>query len=125
MSGHLLPVWRLKDDSRSGWEPASDRGGNPGVEGKLVIGPSGIIRVMVATKPVDFRKGAEDLAALVRDSFAGPQSKECILRRVRRRSPAVLPGRGLPDLSPRTKKGTTEHEAALRTIGFHQTEAEQ
>jgi transposase len=34
-----------------------------------VIGPSGNIRVMVATKPVDFRKGAEGLAALVRETI--------------------------------------------------------
>jgi transposase len=32
-----------------------------------VIGPTGAVRVMVATKPVDFRKGAEGLAALVRE----------------------------------------------------------
>jgi transposase len=41
-----------------------------------VIGPSGNLRVMVATQPVDFRKGAEGLAALVRemmrtDPFSG------------------------------------------------------
>lgn len=41
-----------------------------------MIGPTGAIRVMVATKPVDFRKGAEGLAALVRermkaDPFSG------------------------------------------------------
>jgi transposase len=41
-----------------------------------VIGPSGTVRVMMATKPVDFRKGAEGLAALVRermksDPFSG------------------------------------------------------
>jgi transposase len=34
-----------------------------------VIGPSGNLRVMVATKPVDFRKGAEGLAALVRETM--------------------------------------------------------
>jgi transposase len=34
-----------------------------------VIGPSGNVRVMVATKPVDFRKGAEGLAALVRETM--------------------------------------------------------
>ncbi|WP_314963619.1 hypothetical protein [Bradyrhizobium cosmicum] len=28
----------------------------PSAEGKPVIGPSGTVRVMVATKPVDFRK---------------------------------------------------------------------
>lgn len=41
-----------------------------------MIGPTGAVRVLVATKPVDFRKGAEGLAALVRenlkaDPFAG------------------------------------------------------
>lgn len=41
-----------------------------------MIGPTGTVRVMVATKPVDFRKGAEGLAALVReimqtDPFSG------------------------------------------------------
>jgi transposase len=34
-----------------------------------VIGPTGSVRVMVATKPVDFRKGAEGLAALVREAM--------------------------------------------------------
>ncbi len=34
-----------------------------------MIGPSGNIRVLVATKPVDFRKGAEGLAALVRETM--------------------------------------------------------
>ena len=34
-----------------------------------MIGPTGGLRVMVATKPVDFRKGAEGLAALVRETM--------------------------------------------------------
>lgn len=34
-----------------------------------MIGPSGAVRVMVATKPVDFRKGSEGLAALVREEM--------------------------------------------------------
>lgn len=34
-----------------------------------MIGPTGAVRVLVATKPVDFRKGAEGLAALVRDTM--------------------------------------------------------
>lgn len=34
-----------------------------------MIGPTGAIRVMVATRPVDFRKGAEGLAALVREEM--------------------------------------------------------
>jgi len=41
-----------------------------------VIGPEGTVKVLVATKPVDFRKGAEGLAALVKaemhaDPFSG------------------------------------------------------
>ena len=35
-----------------------------------MIGPTGGVRVMMATKPVDFRKGAEGLAALVRETLA-------------------------------------------------------
>ena len=34
-----------------------------------MIGPSGSVRVLVATKPVDFRKGAEGLAAVVRETI--------------------------------------------------------
>jgi len=36
-------------------------------EGPQVIGPTGAVRVMVATRPVDFRKGAEGMAGLVRE----------------------------------------------------------
>ena len=35
-----------------------------------MIGPTGAVRVMVATRPVDFRKGAEGLATLVRETIA-------------------------------------------------------
>jgi transposase len=35
-----------------------------------MIGPTGAVRVMVATKPVDFSRGAERLAALVRETMA-------------------------------------------------------
>ena len=35
-----------------------------------MIGPTGAVRVMMATKPVDFRKGAEGLAVLVRETMA-------------------------------------------------------
>jgi len=34
-----------------------------------VIGPTGTVRVMVATKPVDFRTGMEGLSALVREAM--------------------------------------------------------
>ena len=36
-----------------------------------MIIPSGGVRVLVATKPVDFRKGLEGLAALVREAMGG------------------------------------------------------
>lgn len=50
-----------------------------------MIGPSGAVRVMVATKPVDFRKGAEGLAALVRESMgADPFSGAVYVFRARR-----------------------------------------
>ena len=34
-----------------------------------MIGPSGTVKVLIATKPVDFRKGAEGLASLVKDQM--------------------------------------------------------
>lgn len=34
-----------------------------------MIGPSGAVRVMLATRPVDFRKGMDGLAQLVRESL--------------------------------------------------------
>ena len=34
-----------------------------------MIGPHGAVRVMVAIRPVDFRKGVEGLAALVRETM--------------------------------------------------------
>jgi len=36
-----------------------------------VIIPSGSVRVLVATKPVDFRKGMKGLATLVREAMGG------------------------------------------------------
>jgi len=50
-----------------------------------VIGPTGTVRVMVAAKPVDFRKGAEGLAALVREAMgADPFSGTVYVFRARR-----------------------------------------
>jgi transposase len=50
-----------------------------------VIGPSGAVRVMVATKPVDFRKGSEGLAALVREEMkANPFSGAVYVFRAKR-----------------------------------------
>ena len=50
-----------------------------------VIGPTGAVRVMMATKPVDFRKGAEGLAALVRETMkADPFSGAVYVFRAKR-----------------------------------------
>ena len=50
-----------------------------------MIGPTGAVRVMVATRPVDFRKGAEGLAALVREEMrSDPFSGTIYVFRARR-----------------------------------------
>ena len=50
-----------------------------------MIGPTGAVRVMVATRPVDFRKGAEGLAALVREKMtADPFSGAVYVFRAKR-----------------------------------------
>jgi transposase len=50
-----------------------------------VIGPTGAVRVMVAVRPVDFRKGAEGLAALVREEMkADPFSGAVYVFRAKR-----------------------------------------
>jgi transposase len=50
-----------------------------------MIGPTGAVRVLVATKPVDFRKGADGLAALVRETMqADPFSGAIYVFRAKR-----------------------------------------
>ena len=50
-----------------------------------MIGPTGAVRVLVATTPVDFRKGAEGLAALVRETMkADPFSGSVYVFRAKR-----------------------------------------
>lgn len=50
-----------------------------------MIGPPDAVKVMVATKPVDFRKGAEGLAALVRETMgADPFSGTVAVFRAKR-----------------------------------------
>ena len=44
-------------------------GGDPGAEGRAVIAPPAGVKVLVATKPIDFRKGANGLAALIKDEM--------------------------------------------------------
>jgi transposase len=50
-----------------------------------MIGPTGAVRVMMATRPVDFRKGADGLAALVRETMgADPFSGAIYVFRAKR-----------------------------------------
>ena len=50
-----------------------------------MIGPTGAVKVMVAIKPVDFRKGSEGLAALVREEMkADPFSGTVYVFRAKR-----------------------------------------
>jgi transposase len=50
-----------------------------------VIGPTGAVRVMMATRPVDFRKGVDGLAALVRETMgADPFSGTVYVFRAKR-----------------------------------------
>ena len=50
-----------------------------------MIGPTGAVRVMVASRPVDFRKGAEGLAALVHETMtADPFSGAVYVFRAKR-----------------------------------------
>ena len=50
-----------------------------------MIGPSGTVKVLIATKPVDFRKGAEGLASLVKDQMrADPFSGTVFVFRAKR-----------------------------------------
>lgn len=44
-----------------------------------MIGPSGTVRVMVATKPIDFRNGMEELALLVTRAHEGRSVLGCCL----------------------------------------------
>lgn len=74
-----------------------------------MIGPSGTTRVMVATKPVDFRKGAEGLAALVRESIrADPFSGVIYVFRAKRADRVKLifwDGTGMVLVSKRLEDG--------------------
>lgn len=50
-----------KEQDRIRYRRRDDYSGHSRREGTVVIGPSGAVKVMVATRPVDFRKGAEGL----------------------------------------------------------------
>ncbi|MCJ2133986.1 IS66 family insertion sequence element accessory protein TnpB [Methylobacterium sp. J-026] len=56
-----------------------------------MIGPSGAVHVMMATRPADFRMGLDGLAALARDAMgAGPFSDTVYVFRSKRADRAKL-----------------------------------
>ncbi|RWP96975.1 MAG: hypothetical protein EOR91_30405 [Mesorhizobium sp.] len=72
--------------------------GNPRAEATSSSGPTGAIKVMVATKPVDFHKGAEGLAALIGEAIAGSVfGRAYVFRanRADRTKPAYFEGTGM------------------------------
>ncbi len=75
-----------------------------------MIGPTGAVRVMVATRPVDFRKGAEGLAALVRETMkADPFSGTVYVFRAKRADRVKLifwDGTGVCLFAKRLEDGT-------------------
>jgi transposase len=87
-----------------------------------MIGPTGAVRVMVATKPVDFRKGSEGLAALVRDEMkADPFSGAVYVFRAKRADRVKLifwDGTGVCLFSTRLEDGKfawpSAHDAVRR-----------
>jgi transposase len=81
-----------------------------------MIGPTGTVRVLVATKPVDFRKGAEGLAALVRETMgADPFSGAVYVFRAKRTDRIKLifwDGTGVCLMAKRLEDGALHLSAA-------------
>jgi transposase len=75
-----------------------------------MIVPSGAVRVLVATRPVDFRKGMDGLAALVQESLGGnPYSGVIYVFRAKRADRVKLllwDGTGLVLVSKRLEKSS-------------------
>ena len=75
-----------------------------------MIVPSGAVRVLVATRPVDFRKGMDGLAALARENLgADPFSGVVYVFRAKRADRVKLllwDGTGLVLVSKRLEQGT-------------------
>jgi transposase len=74
-----------------------------------VIGPTGAVRVMMATRPVDFRKGIDGLAMLVRETMgADPFSGTVYVFRSKRADRAKLvfwDGSGVVLVAKRLEEG--------------------
>ena len=95
-----------------------------------MIGPTGAVRVMVATRLVNFRKGAEGLAALVRESIqADPFSGWLFIFRSRRATAIrvlVFDGQGFWMAHKRLSKGRFSWwptaDTATKTLAAHQAQ---
>lgn len=74
-----------------------------------MIGPSGSVQVMMATRPVDFRKGIDGLAAVVRETMgADPFSGTVYVFRSKRADRAKLvfwDGSGVVLVAKRLEEG--------------------
>ena len=70
-----------------------------------MVGRTGAVRVMVATEPVDFRKGAEGLAALVRETIGAGPFSGCIPRQPDRVKLVFWDGTGVVLVSKRLEDG--------------------
>lgn len=81
-----------------------------------MIVPSGAVRVLVATRPVDFRKGMDGLAALVRESLGcDPFSGVVYVFRSKRADRLKLllwDGSGLVLLAKRLEQGSFRWRSA-------------
>ena len=74
-----------------------------------MIVPSGAVRVLVATRPVDFRKGMDGLAALVRESLGSDPYSGVIYGRAKRADRVKLllwDGTGLVLVAKRLEKSS-------------------
>ena len=67
IDGVAVKIGRGEDRARCGCR--CPRRGDRRLEGIALIGPGSDARVMVATMPVDFRKGADSLTALVKAQY--------------------------------------------------------
>ena len=74
-----------------------------------MIIPSGAVRVLVATRPVDFRKGMDGLAALVQESLGSDPYSGVIVFRAKRADRVKLllwDGTGLMLVAKRLEKNS-------------------
>jgi hypothetical protein len=100
------------------------------VAGQLMIFPSNRVRIMVATKPIDFRKGHDSLAAMVKNELRkdpltgtvfflpceeGGQAKAALLGRHRSGDGLQAAGRAQLYLARREGWADTDEPCAVRS----------